>query len=111
MLVTPAEKLSLTVEDAPFLAIHMEVEGEREGQTLSFTTNVGDKLTAGKAHGLRFAPDPRSGAPIPYLHVRGGLEAKLARPIYYSLVESARTRDGKLGVWSEGFFYPLGPAP
>ena len=111
MLVTPAEKLSITVEDAPFLAVLMTGAGEGESQCLAFTTNVGDVVTAGPDHALRFSPDPRSGAPIPYLHVRRGLEAKLSRAVYYSLVERAVVEDGAFGVWSGGAFFVLGKMP
>ncbi len=111
MLVTPAEKLSIAVEDAPFLALLMTVEGDGERQRLAFTTNVGDVVAAGPDHGLRFTPDPASGAPIPYLHVRHGLEARLARSVYYHLVERAVTRGGDLGVWSENVFFVLGAVP
>lgn len=111
MLVTPAEKLSIAVEDAPFLAVLMREEGKERGQTLTFTTNVGDEAAAGREHPLRFSPDPVTGAPIPYLHVRGKLEARLARPVYYALVDQAVERDGVLGVWSGGIFFVLGHAP
>lgn len=111
MLVTPAEKLSIAVEDAPFLAVLMTSEDEGESQRLTFTTNMGDDITAGPEHALRFTPDPRSGAPIPYLHVRRGLEAKLARAVYYHLVERAIARDGNLGVWSDGIFFAMGRVP
>ena len=111
MLVTPAEKLSLEVEDAPFLAVAIEAEGEGERQSLLFLTNMGDRVRAGEAHPLRFRPDPRTGAPMPYLHVRGGLEAKLTRPLYYALMEKAECRGDALGVWSEGVFFALGPVP
>ena len=111
MLVTPAEKLSIAVEDAPFLAVLMRAEGKDDGQTLIFTTNVGDEVTAGPDHALRFSPDPMTGAPVPYLHVRGKLEARVARPVYYALVEQAVERDGALGAWSGGAFFVLGNAP
>jgi hypothetical protein len=111
MLVTPAEKLSIMVEDAPFLAVLMTAGDEGENQHLTFTTNVGDIVTAGADHALRFTPDPRSGAPIPYLHVRRGLEAKLARSVYYHLVEHAVARGGELGVWSDAVFFVLGAMP
>jgi hypothetical protein len=110
MLVTPAEKLSIVVEDVPFLAVLMAAEGKDRDQTLIFTTNVGDQVTAGEDHPLRFSPDPKSGAPIPYLHVRGGLEARLARPVYYALVERTLERDGALGVWAGGAFFVMGDA-
>jgi hypothetical protein len=110
MLVTPAEKLSVTVEDAPFVAVLMTADGDNEDQVLRFTTNVGDTVAAGAKHGLRFTPDPQSGAPIPYVDVRRGLEARLARPVYYHLVEHAVIRGADLGVWSGGAFFILGPA-
>ena len=111
MLVTPVEKLSITIEDAPFLAVLMTAQGEGEGQQLNFTTNVGDTVRAGPDHSLRFVPDALSGAPIPYLHVRAGLDAKLARAVYYSLVEHAVSRKGLLGVWSGGAFFAMGAMP
>jgi uncharacterized protein len=111
MLVTPVEKLSIAVEDAPFVAVLMTVDGTGEAMRLTFTTNVGDQVTAGPDHGLRFTPDTRTGAPIPYLHVRKGLEAKLARPVYYALVESAVARGDEFGVWSDGVYFVMGQRP
>ena len=111
MLVTPAEKLSIAVEDVPFLAVLMTANGKDRGQDLVFTTNVGDEVTAGPDHPLRFCPDAATGAPIPYLHVRGGLEARVARAVYYPLIEHAVVQDGALGVWSGGAFFAMGDAP
>ena len=111
MLVTPVEKLSIAVEDAPFVAVLMEASGEASDMRLTFTTNVGDRVTAGPGHALRFVPDAKTGAPIPYLHVRKGLEAKLARPVYYAMVELAVTRDGDSGVWSDGVYFVMEKAP
>lgn len=110
MLVTPAEKLSIAVEDVPFVAVLMAGEGKDRDQRLIFTTNVGDEVTLGPDHRFRFTPDPKTGAPIPYLHVRGRLEARVARPVYYALVERAVERDGALGVWSGGVFFALDDA-
>jgi len=105
MLVTPVEKLSIAVEDAPFIAVALEVEGTGQGQRLMFRTNMGDMAAAGAAHGLRFAW--ADGAPIPYLDVRRGLEARLARPVYYQLMDLVTEENGAPGVWSEGVFFPL----
>ena len=111
MLVTPVEKLSIAVDDAPFVAVLMTADGTGADMHLSFTTNVGDSVTAGPGHGLRFTPDTKTGAPIPYLHVRRGLEAKLARPVYYAMVELAVTRGDDFGVWSDGVYFVMGKAP
>jgi hypothetical protein len=109
-LVTPVEKIGITVDEAPFLAVEMRVAGEGEAQRLAFRTNVDDWVEAGPAHGLRFVPDAR-GAPRPYLDVRRGLEALVARAVYYDLVALGVERDGVFGVWSGGAFFPIAGMP
>ena len=109
-LVTPAEKLRIKVDDAPFVAVLLQAEGEGAGQRLIFTTNVGDEAVAGPLHPIRVETDPVTQEPAPYLHVRGGLEAKIARAVFYQLADLAvpdAHRD-HLGVWSCGAFFPLG---
>ena len=111
-LVTPAEKMRIVVEDAPFLAVLLRVEGEGRDQRLIFTTNVGDETVAGPDNPIRVEIDPVTREPSPYVHVRRGLEAKIARPVYYQLAEIAvpgeGLDEGKLGLWSEGKFFTLG---
>lgn len=110
-LVTPAEKLRITVDDAPFVAVFVRREGEGRTQRLVFTTNVGDETVAGADNPIRVASDAKTGAPAPYVHVRRGLEALIARSVFYELAELAEPGpDGLLGVWSEGVYFPLGPA-
>jgi len=75
-LVTPVEKVGIVVEDAPFVAVEMQ----REGDTLRFRTNVDDWVTCDAEHRLRFAPGAEDGL-VPYLHVRANLWAKVVRPI------------------------------
>jgi len=109
-LVTPVEKLKIEVEDAPFLAVRVD----REGEVLRFTTNVGDVVEAGPEHALRVESDPETGEPAPYLHVRRGLEARLTRPVFYELVEMAEARETpegrRFGVSSGGAWFPVAPA-
>lgn len=111
-LVTPVEKLGIRVDDAPFVAVALDVEGEGENQRLRFTTHVDDEVVAGAAHPLRVALDPVSGEPAPYLLVRANLEALIHRNVFYQLVDLAVEReiDGQvwLGVWSDGEFFPIG---
>ena len=111
VLVTPAEKLSIVVEDAPFVA----VRADRVGEALRFVTNVGDEVEAGPDHPIRVEVDPASGEPRPYVHVRGGLEALIARPVFYELAEMAERRhlaDGEaMCVGSNGAWFAVGPAP
>ena len=108
-LVTPAEKLRITVEDAPFIATRVD----RLDEGLRFTTNVGEEVEAGPDNAIRVETGP-DGTPRPYLHVRRGLEARIARPVYYELVEMARERETPqgltLGVASNGVWFPVGAA-
>ena len=112
VLVTPAEKMRIVVEDAPFLAVLVNVEGEGRDQRLVFTTNVGDETVAGADNPIRVEIDPVTREPSPYVHVRRGLEAKIARPVYYQLADIAVPGEGEhadvLGLWSGGTFFPLG---
>ncbi|MGH8433743.1 MAG: DUF1285 domain-containing protein [Pseudomonas sp.] len=114
-LITPVEKVGIKVDDAPFVAIDVQVEGEGEEQVLRFTTNVDDEAAAGPEHPLRVELDPLTQEPAPYVHVRSNLEALIHRNVFYQLVELAVPReiDGRywLGVWSGGQFFPIGPQP
>jgi hypothetical protein len=114
-LVTPVEKVGIKVDDAPFVAVLMSVEGGGESQILRFTTNVDDEVAAGVEHPLRVVIDPQTHEPSPYLHVRNNLEALVHRNVFYQLVDLAVTReiDGQrwLGVWSAGEFFRIGLEP
>jgi hypothetical protein len=110
-LVTPAEKVDVEVEDAPFLAVEMEVHGSGTGQELIFRTNVDDIVRCGPEHPLRFSVQERSGGLKPYLHVRGRLDALVTRSLCYDLValtvEVKRGGQPVLGLWSGGTFVTL----
>jgi hypothetical protein len=113
-LVTPVEKVGITVDDAPFVAIDFAVEGAGRAQRLTFTTQVEDEVTAGPEHPIRVALDPATGEPAPYVMVRRGLEALIDRKSFYRLVELGceEVIDGvaQFGVWSDGAFFPFIPA-
>ena len=108
VLVTPVEKLAITVEDAPFVAVRVD----RVGAALRFLTNVGDVVEAGPDNAIRVTVDPVTGEPRPYVHVRAGLEALIARPVFYELAAMARERDMPEGptpcVSSNGAWFPVG---
>jgi hypothetical protein len=104
-LVTPVEKVGITVEDAPFIAVEMMTENGM----LAFRTNVGDRVTADAGHGLRFETDDKGFRP--YIHVRHGLEARLSRTLAQDLAHLADIRDHEgeawLGVGSGSLFFPV----
>ena len=114
-LITPVEKVGIKVDDAPFVAVTLEVEGQGEAQVLRFSTNVEEQVVANDEHPLRVVIDPLTQEPAPYILVRHNLEALIHRNVFYQLVELAQARqiDGQnwLGVWSCGVFFPIGLEP
>ncbi len=109
-LVTPYQKLHIQVEDAPFVAVEMESEGEGQDRKLAFRLNTDHLVVADDWHKLSFpkAEPKQQQDGRPYLHVRGGLEAVLARPVYYELAEHALADDlDPFGLWSHGAFFPI----
>ncbi len=114
-LVTPVEKCRIRVEDAPFVAVDVEIAGAGQDQSLTFTTNVGDRVVLDADHPLRVEEDADTGEPRPYLLVRARLEALVHRNVFYRLVEAAVSEpvDGRdmLGIWSCGSFFTLGATP
>jgi uncharacterized protein len=113
-LVTPVERVGIRVVDAPFIAVEMDVSGTGGGQVITFRTNVGDVVEAGPDHPLRFIDEDETGGLKPYVLVRGRLEALLARPVMYELVEHGAEIDvgGRkmFAVRSKGEIYPIMPA-
>lgn len=106
VLVTPVEKLDIKVEDAPFVAIELKSEGKGQDRSLAFRLNTGDIVVAGPDHPLRFSE--RQDGPHPYLEVRKGLDALVARPVYYEMAELALNEGAEPpGLWSGGRFFPM----
>jgi uncharacterized protein len=113
-LVTPVEKCGIRVDDAPFLAVELDVEDGDDGRVLNFRTNVDDWIACGPEHLLRFEPEEGTGGLKPYLHVRRDLWAKVTRALFFDLVELGEERDvdgaAMFGVSSMGLFFPMAPA-
>ena len=111
-LETPVERGRIDVDDAPFVAVALDISGTGETQTLSFHTNLDEIVTADRAHPLRVETDGQTGEPSPYIHLRDGLDALIVRSVYYQLADLAVSRqdDDVLGVWSSGIFFELGRA-
>ncbi|HZQ11914.1 MAG TPA: DUF1285 domain-containing protein [Pseudolabrys sp.] len=112
-LVTPVEKVGITVVDAPFLAVELKVDRAGE-QSLAFRTNVDDWVEAGPGHALKFVSEPATGGLKPYLHVRRELWAKVTRALFYDLVALGEERDvggtPMFGVASKGEFFAMAEA-
>ncbi len=113
-LVTPVEKVGITVDDAPFVAIDFEIKNNGLDQFLTFETNVGDFAIAGPDNPIRVERDPETGEPSPYILIRANLEALIDRKSFYRLVDigAHHAVDGEnwFGLWSSGAFFPIIPS-
>lgn len=113
-LVTPVEKVGITVDDAPFVAVDFTRQGEGHEQVLTFETNVGDVAAAGPDNPIRVTRDAETGEPTPYVMIRAGLEALIDRKSFYRLVDlgaQERHEGGRwFGLWSGGVFFPVIPS-
>ena len=111
-LVTPVEMGRVEVDDAPFVAVAMDVSGDGPGQRLTFRTNIDEEVVADDAHPIRVDHNQWTGEPSPYVLVRDGLEALIGRAVYYDLVERGVEKEVEgetlFGVWSCGVFFALG---
>ncbi len=112
-LVTPVEKVGITVDDAPLLAVDFDAEGEGEAQSLHFVTKTDDEATAGPDHPIRVERDPETGEPSPYILIRANLWALIDRKSFYRLVDlgAHAPHEGAswFGLWSGGHFFPVIP--
>lgn len=113
-LITPVEKVGITVDDAPFVATDFDAQGSGVTQVLTFTTHVGDTAIAGPEHPIRVVRDPETGEPSPYVLIRDNLEALIDRKSFYRLVDlGAHASIGEkkwFGLWSGNQFFPIIPS-
>ena len=109
-LVTPVEKVGITVDDAPFVAVDFDATGEDIDQVLKFLTQVDDFATAGADHPIRVERDAETGEPSPYILIRSDLEALIDRKSFYRLVDLGVHHEGWFGVWSNGAFFGIIPS-
>jgi hypothetical protein len=113
-LVTPVEKVGITVDDAPFVAVDFTAAGQGDVQVLEFETQVGDRVQAGPDHPIRMVREAETGEPSPYVMVRAGLEALIDRKSFYRLVDlgTHHNHQGQdwFGLWSGGQFFPVIPS-
>lgn len=110
-LTTPVENGRIEVEDSAFIAVELLAEGEGQSQIIRFRTNVDDIVALDDKHPLRVAQGENSGEPRPYIYVRKGLEARIARSAFYHMIErgqAAPEDNESFGIWSAGQFFELG---
>jgi len=111
-LTTPVENGRIEVEDVPYIAVEVTRSGSGPDQEINFRTNLDHEIPLGAEHALRVETDKTTGEPSPYVHTGKGLDARLARSVFYHLIDLAEEeeRDGQriLGVWSRGVFFPIG---
>jgi hypothetical protein len=111
-LVTPVEKIGITVDDCPYVAQRLEISGSGADQQVRVILNTGEQVLIDGQHPLEVGELAGSDQPHPTVHVRNGLNALLTRSVFYQLVDAAESGEGEsealLGIWSAGHFFKLG---
>ncbi|MEQ8658472.1 MAG: DUF1285 domain-containing protein [Hyphomicrobiales bacterium] len=92
-LVTPHEKLSIRVDDAPLVVVDYAAKPTSKGDVLVLRTSMGDVVEVDERHPLRFIQEVGSYGLKPYVLVRGRIEALLNRATTMALVNDERFVD------------------
>ena len=106
-LITPAERGRIQVDDAPFTAVEVFVEGAGRGQVLRFRCNLDQEVVAGPGNAILIRSRPGTDEPSPYIELGDGIEALIVRSVYYQLADLTVEEEGRLGVWSQGTFFAM----
>ena len=110
-LVTPVEKVGITVDDAPFVAVDFNQQNQGGSNVLVFETQVGDEIIAGPLNPIWISINQETKEPSPYILVRKNLEALIDRKSFYRLADiGSHTKienQNWFGVWSSNKFFPL----
>ena len=88
-LVTPVEKVPVTVDLAPYMIVDYEVDSDHKNIILK--TNLDLSIPLDKDHKLELKNI--GDEHIPFVHVRNNIEGFISRSVYYSLIEIALNQD------------------
>ena len=88
-LVTPVEKVPVTVDLAPYMIIDYEVDSDHRNIILKTNLDLSIPLDNDHRLELKNIGDEQ----IPFVHVRNNIEGFISRSVYYSLIEIALKQD------------------
>tara|TARA_A200000159_G_scaffold16184_1_gene13369 strand:+ start:655 stop:1194 length:540 start_codon:yes stop_codon:yes gene_type:complete len=88
-LVTPVEKVPVTVDLAPYMIIDYEVDSDHKNIILKTNLDLSIPLDNDHRLELKNIGDEH----IPFVHVRNNIEGFISRSVYYSLIEIALKQD------------------
>ena len=88
-LVTPVEKVPVTVDLAPYMIIDYEVDSDHKNIILKTNLDLSIPLDNDHRLELKNIGDEQ----IPFVHVRNNIEGFISRSVYYSLIEIALNQD------------------
>ena len=110
-LVTPVEKVGITVEDVPFIATDIDIINKGKIALFKFTTNIGDSTYLEEYNQFNILFKKSNNEPQPYVSVRSNLFAKIDRKSFYRLIdfctETTYRDENWLGFHSNNIFFPL----
>lgn len=87
-LKTPAEKVRIQVEDAPFVITQWQTHNTEEGPAIEVISNLGHAAVLSDSHPLE-VDHSSSDQPRPYVTLHRGLKALVHRNVFYQWVDIA----------------------
>ncbi len=110
VLVTPVEKVSISVEWQPFVIIDFEIKTENGKNYFLMVDNCDNQVKLTDPEQLQFSTF--QGQQLPVVHIRRNLFASFSRNCYYRLIEQANQEqvNGKaaITIHSAGKTFNLG---
>ena len=110
-LVTPVEKVGITVADVPFIATEIDLVTKDKKVLMKFITNIGDATYLEEYDQFQILFKNTTNEPQPYINVRSNLFAKIDRKSFYRLVdyctEALYKGENWFGFHSNNIFFPL----
>ena len=83
--MTPAERVNVSVADAPFAIVEAIRLGLGPTQSLQLRTNIDEIFTVDLDHPIYVKTNPTTGEPAPYAVIRTGLTGLINRAAFYDL--------------------------
>ena len=107
-LVTPAEKVQITVEDVPLLVTSWD-RLDPSSDLITVHTSTDDHIPLCETHQLQMRHNDTFQCAIPYVNIRHDLWARIEQHVYYQLAEQLVIKDQRAWLVSGEYQADFGP--
>ena len=105
-LVSPHEKISIIVEDTPFVIKEIDHSIHNDKSYFWAITNTNEKILINKNNPFEILKNNKN-IHKPYIYIKDGIYALVLRSAYYYLAQFIKVNDGWYGFWSNNIFFKI----